>query len=331
MARLHLSMSIGDYDRTRPLIDGTVQPEGMDLTVIPLPTPERMFRMMQFDEFDVCESSSAMFLAARARGKRWTAIPVFPHRRFRHSYVFVNRGAGVREPRDLIGRRVGVAVYMNSAALWVRGILQHEHGVPLDSVTWVTGADEEIEDWEPPPGIRVERCPVGERLANLLLRGEIDAQIYPDLLEAFREGTSNLGRLWPNYKEVEQDYFRRTGIFPIMHVMVVRDEVLERDPWVATALVKAFQQAKEVCYRYIRDQRKSSLAWFGAQWEEEQALLGPDPWPYTFAENQQTLETLLQYAHEQGLIPERWAPETLFAPSTVRYDPNADKTIWADR
>jgi 4,5-dihydroxyphthalate decarboxylase len=331
MGRLHLTMSVGDYDRTRPLIDGLVQPEGMDLTVIPLSTPERMFRMMQFDEFDICESSSAMFLAARARGTRWTAIPVFPHRRFRHSYVFVNRAADIREPGDLRGRRVGVAVYMNSAALWVRGILQDEYNVPLDSVTWVTGADEEIEDWQPPPGVRVERCPVGERLANLLVRGDIDAQIYPDLLEVFREGEGGIGRLWPNYKEVEQDYYRRTKMFPIMHVMVVRDEVLERDPWVATALVKAFQQAKDVCYRYIRDQRKSSLAWFGAQWEEELVLLGPDPWPYTFPENRATLETLLRYAHEQGLIPERWAPEPLFAPSTLQYDPNAEKTIWADR
>ncbi len=331
MPRIHLTMAVGDYDRTRPLIDGTVQPEGIDLTVIPLPTPERMFRMAHFEEFDICESSSAVFLAGRARGRRWTAIPVFPHRRFRHSYVFVRKDAGIREPRDLIGRRVGVAIYMNSAALWVRGILQHEYGVPLESITWVTGADEEIEDWQPPPGVRIERCPAGERLQNLLLRGEIDAQIFPDVLESFREGSERIARLWPNYKEVEQDYYRRTGIFPIMHVMIIRDAVLERDPWVATALMKAFQQAKELCYAYIRDQRKSSLAWYGALWEEERALLGPDPWPYTFAANRATLETLLQYAHEQGLIPARWAPETLFAPASLHYDPNAPKTIWADR
>jgi 4,5-dihydroxyphthalate decarboxylase len=331
VANIHLTMSCGDYDRTRPLIDGSVQPEGIDLTVIPLPTPERMFRMLQYDEFDVCESSSAMFLAARARGRRWTAFPVFPHRRFRHSYVFIRGDAGIRSPSDLAGRRVGVAVYMNSAALWIRGNLQHDYRVPLESITWVTGADEEIEDWQPPAGIRIERCPPGERLQNLLLRGDIDAQIFPDVLESFRTGDSRVQRLFPNYKEVEQDYFRRTGIFPIMHVMVVRDEVLERDPWVATALTKAFQRAKEACYAWIRDQRKSSLAWYGALWEEERALLGPDPWPYTFAENRATLETLLEYAHEQGLIPERWAPETLFAPSTLRYDPTADKTMWADR
>jgi 4,5-dihydroxyphthalate decarboxylase len=331
MAKLHLSLALGDYDRTRPLIDGTVQAEGLDLTVIPLPTPERMFRMAQFDEFDVCESSSAMFLAARAQGRRWTALPVFPHRRFRHSYVFVRDDAGIATPEDLAGRRVGVAIYMNSAALWVRGILQHEYGVPLESITWVTGADEEIEGWRPPPGIRVERCPAGERLQTLLRSGGIDAQIFPDVLEAFREGSGRVRRLFPNYKEVEQDYFRRTGMFPIMHVMIVRDEILERDPWVATSLVKAFQQAKDACYRYIRDQRKSSLAWYGALWEEERTLLGADPWPYTFAENRATLETMLQYAHEQGLIPDRWAPESLFAPSTLRYDPNAEKTIWADR
>ena len=137
MAKVHLTMSLGDYDRTRPLIDGSVQAEGLDLTVLPLSTPERMFRMAQYEEFDICESSSAIFLAARARGRKWTAIPVFPHRRFRHSYVFVNGEAGIREPRDLAGRRVGVAIYMNSAALWVRGVLQHEYGVPLESMTCV--------------------------------------------------------------------------------------------------------------------------------------------------------------------------------------------------
>jgi len=331
MGSVHLTLSCGDYDRTRPLIDGRVRAEGLDLTAIPLPTPERMFRMVQNDEFDICESSTGMFLAGLDRGRSWAGIPVFPHRRFRHSYVMVNTEKGIDRPEDLRGKRVGIAFYTNSAAIWLRGFLQHDYGVAPEDITWVTGGEEEVDEWEAPAGVRIERAPGGTRLQNLLVTGEIDAMMYPDMVEAFREGAGTLRRLFPNYVEVESDYFRRTGYFPIMHVMVIRREVIERYPWVGITMMKAFERAKHVCYDYIRDQRKSSLAFFGAAWEQQQALMGPDPWPYTMERNRPTLEALLQYAHEQGITRRRLAVEELFHPSTHKYDPIFDKTIWADR
>ena len=331
MADIHLTMSCGDYDRTRPLIDGRVKPEGIELTTIPLPTPERMFRMLQNAEFDVCESSSAMFLAGLDAGRPWIGIPVFPHRRFRHSYMLVNTEKDISRPEDLRGRRVGIPVYTNSAAVWVRGFLQHDYGVPPEDIIWVTGAEEEVPEWTPPPGIRIERPPEGTRLQNLLVSGEIDAMVMPDMVEAFREGHSHLQRLFPNYKEVEQDYYRRTSFFPIMHIMVVRNDVIDRYPWVGITMMKAFERAKQSCYDYFRDQRKSSMAWYGAAWEEQQAILGPDPWPYTLERNRPTLDAMLQYSYEQGITKRRYAVEEILHPTTHTYDPVFEKTIWADR
>jgi 4,5-dihydroxyphthalate decarboxylase len=324
-------MSCGDYDRTRPLIDGRVRPEGIELTTIPLATPERMFRMVENGEFDVCESSTGMFLSGLDMGRSWVGIPVFPHRRFRHSYIMVNTDKGIKAPEDLRGRRVGLAFYTNSAAIWVRGFLQHDYGVAPRDVTWVTGSEEDAVGWEAPAGVRIERAPPGSRLQNLLVSGDIDAMVYPDMVEAFREGTSKIQRLFPNHVEVETDYYRRTGYFPIMHVMIVRQDVIERYPWVGITLMKAFERAKQVCYDYIRDQRRSSLAFFGAAWEAQQALMGADPWPYTLERNRPTLEALLLYAEEQGITRRRYVVDDLFHPTTRTYDPIFDKTIWADR
>jgi 4,5-dihydroxyphthalate decarboxylase len=329
--RLRLTVACGDYEIVRALKEGTVKADGLDLVMLTGMGPrERHWRMARKAEFDVCEANVGAYFMERDHGIPLTAIPVFLHRRFRHGFLFVNAAAGFREPKDLIGKKVGGTNFQPASNIWMRGILEEEYGLPHRQVTWMVERSEDVA-FTPPKDLRIEMIPSGKQLDVMLAEGEIPAMLSPELPPLFLKGDKRIVRLFPNYKDVELGYFRRTGIFPIMHVMVVRDEVLERDPWVATALVKAFQQAKEACYRYIRDQRKSSLAWFGAQWEEEQALLGPDPWPYTFAENQHTLETLLQYAHEQGLIPERWAPETLFAPSTIRYDPTAEKTIWADR
>jgi len=331
MSDIHLTMSCGDYDRTRALIDGRVKPEGIELTTLPLPTPERMFRMIQNGEFDVCESSSAMFLAGLDAGRPWIGIPVFPHRRFRHSYIVVHAEKGIERPEDLRGRRVGIAAYTNSAAMWVRGFLQHDYGVTPDAIRWVTAAEEDVEEWEPPAGVHIERAPANTRLQDLLVSGDLDAMIFPDMVEAFRDGSAPIRRLFPDYRTVEEEYFRRTGYFPIMHLMIVRKDVIDRYPWVGITMMKAFERAKQLCYDYIRDQRKSSLVFFGAAWEEQRALMGPDPWPYALEPNRSTLEALLQYAHEQGVTRRRYAVEDLFHPTTYTYDPVFDRTKWADR
>ncbi len=316
MARTSLTRSCGDYDRTRPLIDGTFSTPGLQLKVIPLPSSERHTRFVRNLEFDVCELQVAQYLGLKSRGAPITAIPVFPHRRFNHSCVMVRLDSDISRPQDLRGRRVGVHGHFNPIALWIRGLLQHEFNLPAGEIHWIADSSEDVPGWSPPPWLKIERAPAGRKMQDLVKSGEIDAQILSD--SGADAATSNhaVRRLWPNYREVEKDYYRRTGIFPIRHVVVVKDEVLERHPDLAALLVRAFEDAKQQAYRYWADHRRSSLAWFGAEQEEERALLGADPWPYSVEKNRVVLETLLDYAFEQALTERRLDIKEIFTAST---------------
>jgi 4,5-dihydroxyphthalate decarboxylase len=316
MADVRITLSCGDYDRTRPLIDRTIPTAGLDLTVVPLPSAERHKRFVRSLEFDVCELQVAQYLGLKSRRVPITAIPVFPHRRFNHSCVMVGLDSDITRPEDLRGRRIGVHAHFNPIALWIRGLLQHEFDVPPSEIHWVADGSEDVPGWSPPSWLRIERAPAGQKMQDLLQAGEIEAQILSDSAEA---STINkiVRRLWPNYREVEVDYYRRTGIFPIRHLVVVKDDVLHRNPDIASDLVQAFEDAKQQAYGYWSDHRRSSLAWFGAQQEEERSLLGPDPWPYSVDENRIALETLLDYAFEQGLTERRLDIEEMFTPGTI--------------
>src|SRR5918995_1824513 len=312
MADVRITLSCGDYDRTRPLIDRTVATPGLDLTVVPLPSAERHTRFVSHFEFDVCELQIAQYLGLKSRGVPITAIPVFPHRRFNHSCVMVRLDSDITRPEDLRGRRIGVHAHFNPIALWIRGLLQHEFNVPPSEIHWVADGSEDVPGSSPPSWLRIERAPPGQKMQRLLQAGEIDAQILSDSAEA---STINkiVRRLWPNYREVEVAYYRRTGIFPIRHLVAVKDEVLHRNRDIASHLVQAFEDAKQQAYRYWSDHRRSSLAWFGAEQEEERALLGPDPWPYSVESNRVGLETVLDYALEQGLTERRLDIEEMFS------------------
>jgi 4,5-dihydroxyphthalate decarboxylase len=316
MADVRITLSCGDYDRTRPLIDRTVPTARLDLTVVPLPSAERHKRFVRTLEFDACELQVAQYLGLKSRGVPITAIPVFPHRRFNHSCVMVGLDSNITRPEDLRGRRIGIHAHFNPIALWIRGLLQHEFDVPPSEIHWVADGSEDVPGWSPPSWLRIERAPSGQKMQDLLKAGAIDAQILSDSAEA---STINkvVRRLWPNYREVEVDYYRRTGIFPIRHLVVVKDEVLHRNPDIASHLVQAFEDAKQQAYGYWSDHRRSSLAWFGAQQEEERSLLGPDPWPYSVEKNRIALETLLDYAFEQGLTERRLDIEEMFTPGTI--------------
>jgi 4,5-dihydroxyphthalate decarboxylase len=316
MADVRITLSCGDYDRTRPLIDRTVPTPGLDLTVVPLPSAERHKRFVRSLEFDVCELQVAQYLGLKSRRVPITAIPVFPHRRFNHSCVMVGLDSDITRPEDLRGRRIGIHAHFNPIALWIRGLLQHEFDVPPSEIHWVADGSEDVPGWSPPSWLRIERARVGQKMQDLLKAGEIDAQVLSDSAES----TINkiVRRLWPNYREVEVDYYRRTGIFPIRHLVVVKDEVLHRNPDIASDLVQAFEDAKQQAYRYWSDHRRSSLAWFGAEQEEERSLLGPDPWPYSVDKNRIALETLLDYAFEQGLTERRLDIEEMFTPGTIQ-------------
>jgi 4,5-dihydroxyphthalate decarboxylase len=317
MASVRLTLSCGDYDRTRPLIDGTVPTPGLDLQIIPLPSSERHTRFVKNLEFEVCELQIAQYLGLKSRGVPITAIPVFPHRRFNHSCVMVRMDSDISRPQDLRGRRVGVHGHFNPIALWVRGLLQHEFNVPPSEIQWVADGSENVPGWTPPAWLRIERAPAGRKMQDLLKNGELDAQILSDSGSDAATINKVVRRLWPNYREVEADYYRRTGIFPIRHLVVVKDDVLQRVPEVAAHLVRAFEDAKQQAYRYWADHRRSSLAWFGAEQEEECALLGPDPWPYSVEKNRTVLDALLDYAFEQGLTGRRLDIKDIFAPGAL--------------
>jgi len=316
MAKLHLTLSCGDYDRTRYLIDGAVQPEGIDLTAIPLVSAERHDRFTRNLEFDVCELQMGVFLGWKARGAPFTAIPVFPHRKFCHGNVVVNASAGIERPEDLAGRTIGMQAHFNPVSVWMRGLFQEEYGVDARSLKVRTNAPEQVPGWTPPPWMDFQQVQRG-RVDSLVAAGEIDAYMLPDVGPSLRAGAEGVRRLWPDYRSVEIEYFRRTGIFPIRHTVVIKDEILKRDPWVAVSLVKAFTKAKDLGIAHMSDQRRSFLAWYGAELEAEREILGDDPWPYTVEDNRVALETMARYATLCGVTERTLDTAEMFVESTL--------------
>ncbi len=323
MARLNLSLACWDYDRVRPLMDGTVRPDGIDLNFQTLVVEETFFRQLRYREFDASEMSMSSYLVSLTRPERpFVAIPVFPSRFFRHSCIYVNADAGIREPKDLVGRRVGSPEYQMTAPVWIRGILAEHHGVPVDSVVHVTGGEETPGRDEKlpislPGNFRIERISGDQTLAAMLRDGEIDA-----LATARKPSTYDgrrVVRLFPDHVEVEKAYFRKTGIFPIMHVIAIRRDVYERHRWVARALLKAFREAQAITYEGLKETAalKGMLPWFNAHVEEAVELMGSDFWPYGLEPNRHVLETFIRYHREQGLHDAGLAPEDMFAPETL--------------
>ena len=324
MSRLALTLGIWNYDRVRALADGSVRADGIDLNVLDMPVEETFFRMLRHREFDVAEMSLSSYTVSMFREPRpFVAIPVFPSRFFRHSCIYVHADAAVREPKDLVGKRIGVPEYQMTAPVWIRGILADRHGVPVDSVTYVTGGEEEPGRSEKlkldlPPSIRVEPIGPTQTLARMLETGEIDALYTARKPSTFRPG-GRVRRLFPDYRAVEREYFRATGFFPPMHTVAIRREVYEANRWIAQALAKAFAQAQAKTYQDLKETAalKSMLPWANAEVEEAIELLGEDWWPYGFEKNRAVLDTFLRYHHEQGLSKRRLAPQDLFAPETL--------------
>jgi 4,5-dihydroxyphthalate decarboxylase len=320
MTPLRLTLACGPYDRTQALRDGTIRPDGIDLNYVTLQPAEIFWRMLQYREFDASEMSLSNYTTLVSGGSPpFIAIPVYPSRVFRHGYFFINTEKGIASPRDLKGKRGGVPEYSMTAAVYMRGLLQHEYSVKPSDVEWVQGRADRL--GRPLPGdVRLTQAPAGAELGDLLARGEIDFMMTANNPLAFRRGAPNVRRLFPDYAEVEKDYYRRTKIYPIMHTVVIRRDVYERDPWAALSLYQGFAAAKQHCYRLLTEtgSPKASFAWLQPMIEQEQAIIGPDWYPYGIEQNRPSLEALLQYAHEQGLTGHRVAIEELFAPSTLR-------------
>lgn len=323
---LRLTLACGDYDRTRPLIDGTIRPLGIDLTCLPMTIEEIFFRMARFREFDAAEMSLSSYLVSLSAGEDapFVAIPVFPSRSFRHSGIYVHAGSGISRPEDLVGRTVGVAEYQLTANVWIRGILADRHGVPVNSVRYRTGGLHQPGRPEKlavtlPPDVRVEPIGPGQTLSEMLAAGQVDALYTPRTPRSFAEGHPGVARLFPDFREVESRYWRDTGIFPIMHVLVIRADVYRRDRWVARSLLDAFGKAREIALSGLAETAalRYMLPWLPDDVDHAQRVLGRDYWTYGLAGNEAALAALTRYSCEQGLIPRALAPRELFVPEVL--------------
>ena len=325
MKNLRLSFACWDYDRTRALADGSVRAEGIDLLYLSQPVEETFFRQMRFQEFDASEMSLSSYVASLGKeDPPFIAIPAFPSRFFRHSCIFVSAKSGIRKPEELKGRRIGVPEYQMTAPVWIRGILSDDHGVKVTEVEHLSGGEEEPGRDEKlkldlPSSIRLKAIPANKILSRMLADGELDALVTARAPSTFHKEPDKVRRLFPDYVDVEKQYYRRTKIFPIMHTVVIRRDVYAANPWVAQSLYKAMVAAKQKAYA-MYDQTAalhSMLPWSMAQVEEAKREMGEDWWPYGLAPNRHVLDTFLRYHHEQGLSKRRFTPEEIFARETL--------------
>jgi 4,5-dihydroxyphthalate decarboxylase len=309
--KLNLTFACGNYESVRALLDGTVEVDGVDLTILTdMDSATRHWRFLRNKEFDVAEVSGSSYLAARDRDWPVRAIPVFLHRRFRHGFMFVNTAKGITTPADLRGKRIGVKTLMTTAVLWMRGILQEQYGVPLDSIEWLAELDDDVQLTSE---VKVTRLPDTKSVETMLVEGELDAVFHADIIQPFLAKDPRVARLFPDHKAEEMAYFQKTGIFPIMHVTGMRKELADEHPWLAVNLFRALNEAKALAMKRMANPRIVPLAWYRDTWEEQEAVLGPDPWEYGLTEkNRRNLETLVGYSHSQGLIGRRLTPEELF-------------------
>lgn len=303
MSKLLLTLACGDYEIVSALAEQKVRPDGIDLNVLTdMDSTTRHWRFLRNEEFDIAEVSCSSYLIARDQGLPFDAIPVFLHRRFRHGFIFINTTKGIRSPADLAGRRIGLKQFQSTAIVWMRGILQHEYGVPLETIEWVCELDETIE-LKGSSDLKIVRLPNDKSVERMLAEGDIDALLHPDLIHPLLAKDKRVARLFPDYRQEEIAFYRKTGIFPIMHVMGIRRSVVEQHPWIAINLFHAFDAAKNAAMKRLTNPRVVPLAWYREAWEEQEELLGADPWQYGLSgQNAANLETLIAYAHEQGLI-----------------------------
>jgi 4,5-dihydroxyphthalate decarboxylase len=324
MARLPITIATWDYDRVRALVDGRVAVEGCDVNYITMPVEECLERAYFHGEFEVAEIGFSPYLITLSRGSApYVAVPAFLSRMFRHSAIYVRSDRSIDGPADLRGRRVGVPEYQMSAAMWVRGFLQDEFGIAAGDIDWVQGGLENPgrRDKFPlnlPDGFPLTSLDGGETLSRMLADGGIDAVISARRPSCFIAGHPRVRRLFADSRAVERDYFARTGLFPIMHAVGIRRDVLDRHPWLAASVYKAFLQAKRLADADLAETTalKIGLPWVNAEFEATTQAMGADFWPYGVEANRRTLAAMARYSHEQGLAVRLLTVEEMFAPGT---------------
>lgn len=325
MAALTLDLGCGDYDIMRPLKDGIVRAEGMKINFVTINRPPEVhWRMGKNSEFDAAEMSFGSFVAGKGRGDfPFVGIPAFVYRKFRHSCAYVNVNASIEQPQDLKNKRVGVPEWQMTATVWLRGFIQDDYGVRPRDIQWFTGGLESSERKEKvaltlPSEIKIENIPTGKNLSDMLVTGEIDALLTAQVPVPYDKRVPQIKRLFSDPRQVETEHFRRTGIFPIMHVIVIHETFYRRHPWVAQSLYKALLDSKRQCIDaiYRNDAIHSVLPWTGQHAEEIRELMGNDFWPYGVEANRNIIDTFLRYSVEQGLTPRKLTVEELFTKET---------------
>ena len=301
-----LSLAAGYHLRARPLCDRRVQLNSFELKAVPFESDGEGHDEFLAGKYDSGEFSLANYCALKSRGAPYMAIPVFPNRKFRHSYIFVSEGSPLKDPAQLKGKKVGIPGWLNTCGLWVRGILSDEYGVKASDIHWITSRPHKLE-LSLPPGTRIDVVPDERSLTQRMLAGEFDAVIVPDFPEE-----RGWRRLLPDAKSVEQDYFRRTGIFPTSHAITFHSAYLEKHPQAAQEMFDACRAAKNLALRDDADATYSNFAWNRQVWEEQQSVLGPDPWKFGIKGNEKPLNALLRYAGEQGLFAKPMTLSDLF-------------------
>lgn len=323
MADLKLTLALSHYDRHIPLFDGMVRADGLDLTVLEVGEggslkhgSNRHGRMLREGEFDICELSLSSYLMAKSRDMPFTAIPVFPRRLFSLSQIWVNVNSGIVEPKDLIGRKVGLNTFQTTMSVLAKGDLQGEYGVPWRKIEWYLAREETVPvQFE--ENVSVNSIPTGTDIGDLLDQGELDALIVPHTPTAVVRGSNNIRRLFDDPKKEELNYYRKNGFYPIMHVVAFKDDVLKDHPESACSVMNAFVKAKDVAMHYYDDPNWSRLVWGRHYLEDERGLLGEDPWPEGVRKNQANLERFMGYSLDQGLMTKKLTMNDLFAESTL--------------
>ena len=325
MPDVPITIACGNYDRTKAIIDGRVRVEGCSVTYLPLYPEEIFHRQFVFQEFDVAEMSMSSYIRTVAAGtSQYVAIPAFVSRIFRHSGMYVRKGAGIARPEDLRGKRIGLPEYQITAVVWMRGMLQHEYGVHPKEIHWRQGGQEQAGRHErtplkPIPGIDLKSIPEDRTLVGMLRDGELDALFTARGPSSFLAGEEHIERLFPDTRKAEQAYFKKTGLFPIMHMVGIRKSLVEKYPWLPVSVYKAFVEAKNLAMIDLTDVNALmvTLPWLEAETKETMAVMGRDFWRYGVHESRKDLEALLQYSYEQSLIERKVTVEELFAPSTT--------------
>jgi 4,5-dihydroxyphthalate decarboxylase len=324
MARLQLSVAIGDYDRMRPLVDGTVAIDAVDPQYMLLEPEEIFFRAFRHSDFDICELSLSSYSVKTADGtSAYIAVPVFPSRAFRHTSIYV-RTDRIREPTDLKGKRIGVPEYQLTANVWARMVLEEDFAVRPSDVTWVRGGYEHAGRVEKinlnlPPNVQLETAGPGETISGLLASGDIDAVIGPRAPSCFDRGHPHVGYLFPDPQRTAIEWFGRTRIFPIMHTLGIRKTLAEKHPWLPAAVMKAFEESKAIAMAKLGDTSatKVTLPFVEEQLRAARKLMGDDFWPYGLEPNRQVLERFLHRHHAEGLSAKLLQPEELFHPASL--------------